>query len=180
MISSDSCVTLDWMMFVLSEYHEANGLHDICDFCMACRLLDWVMFVFSACPAIFWTEWCLCFQHAQQACELSDACVFSMPSRLLNWVMFIFSACPEGSWGAGCSQACSCVVSQGLCDPVNGSCSCYAGWMGTDCDTGELLPPQSALMTLGVCCTISHHSVALSIICHHFYHTKCFISSSSV
>ena len=48
-----------------------------------------------------------------------------------------YAAC-VGTWGNQCANKCQC-MNGATCDPVTGYCNCTAGWLGTTCDTGDLL-----------------------------------------
>ncbi|TNM90593.1 hypothetical protein fugu_002882 [Takifugu bimaculatus] len=40
--------------------------------------------------------------------------------------------CPTGKFGKACAEACLC-TNNSTCNPIDGSCQCYPGWIGTDC-----------------------------------------------
>lgn len=40
--------------------------------------------------------------------------------------------CPSGRYGKNCGLGCSC-TNNGTCNPIDGSCQCYPGWIGSDC-----------------------------------------------
>lgn len=44
----------------------------------------------------------------------------------------VFTVCPAGKFGKACAETCLC-TNNGTCNPVNGSCQCYPGWIGDDC-----------------------------------------------
>ena len=44
------------------------------------------------------------------------------------------TACSDGYYGQNCSHACSSNCK--TCKPTDGTCSCYAGWMGPNCSIG--------------------------------------------
>ncbi|XP_052236237.1 uncharacterized protein LOC127848005 isoform X4 [Dreissena polymorpha] len=45
-------------------------------------------------------------------------------------------ACPQGRFGKGCTSTCLCDMAHtSVCNPVNGSCTCDAGWTGPECKT---------------------------------------------
>ena len=46
-------------------------------------------------------------------------------------------ACSEGYYGQSCFRACPATCKS--CKPTDGTCSCYAGWMGPDCTIGTCL-----------------------------------------
>ena len=47
-----------------------------------------------------------------------------------------FAGCPDFTFGLNCSSACAC-TNGGVCNPVNGSCSCLPGYTGPQCETGD-------------------------------------------
>ena len=49
----------------------------------------------------------------------------------------MFSACRDGYYGQSCFRACPATCKS--CKPTDGTCSCYAGWMGPDCTIGICL-----------------------------------------
>lgn len=50
--------------------------------------------------------------------------------------LVVLTECPLGKFGYKCQENCQC-QNGALCDPVNGACSCTAGWQGTFCEQGE-------------------------------------------
>ncbi|KAI4830768.1 hypothetical protein KUCAC02_002381, partial [Chaenocephalus aceratus] len=40
--------------------------------------------------------------------------------------------CPSGKYGKACAETCVC-TNNGTCNPIDGSCQCYPGWIGEDC-----------------------------------------------
>ncbi|KAH3847198.1 hypothetical protein DPMN_089515 [Dreissena polymorpha] len=45
------------------------------------------------------------------------------------------STCPQGRFGKGCTNTCLCDMTHtSVCNPVNGSCTCDAGWTGPECN----------------------------------------------
>ena len=47
---------------------------------------------------------------------------------------FYSTACKYGYYGQNCSSVCS--QNCKTCNPTDGTCSCYAGWMGPNCSIG--------------------------------------------
>ncbi|XP_052216781.1 fibrillin-2-like [Dreissena polymorpha] len=44
-------------------------------------------------------------------------------------------ACPQGRFGKGCTSTCLCDMTHtSVCNTVNGSCTCDAGWIGSECN----------------------------------------------
>ncbi|XP_048238235.1 uncharacterized protein LOC124135986 isoform X1 [Haliotis rufescens] len=44
--------------------------------------------------------------------------------------------CTSPTYGFNCASKCTCVFpNTASCDPVNGSCTCNTGWIGTNCET---------------------------------------------
>ena len=54
-------------------------------------------------------------------------------------------ACPEGTFGSGCSETCAC-ENEGLCNSVDGSCTCVGGWTGPTCSTRETPTNEDVLV----------------------------------
>ena len=50
---------------------------------------------------------------------------------LVNW-MYLLLFVGLG-YGLGCLELCEC-LNDAYCNPINGSCSCTPGWLGTHCD----------------------------------------------
>ena len=50
------------------------------------------------------------------------------------WGFLYVAACKKGYYGQNCSRVCSSNCKK--CKPTDGTCSCYAGWMGPNCRTG--------------------------------------------
>lgn len=46
-----------------------------------------------------------------------------------------FAVCPSGRYGKGCTEICLC-TNNGTCNPIDGSCQCFPGWIGEDCSQG--------------------------------------------
>ena len=47
--------------------------------------------------------------------------------------MLFVLVCPKGKFGTNCQENCLCSVNS-ECDPYNGTCECYDGWLGKTCD----------------------------------------------
>lgn len=54
------------------------------------------------------------------------------------------TACPFGFFGLNCSRECHC-QNGGVCDPLDGHCSCTPGWMGTFCQQRKCLSSLTQL-----------------------------------
>ena len=48
---------------------------------------------------------------------------------------FYLTACSEGYNGQNCSHVCSSNCR--TCNPTDGTCNCYPGWMGSNCNIGN-------------------------------------------
>lgn len=44
----------------------------------------------------------------------------------------LFTVCPSGRFGKNCAGICTC-TNNGTCNPIDRSCQCYPGWIGSDC-----------------------------------------------
>ena len=51
-------------------------------------------------------------------------------------VFFSILVCPTGTYGQDCSMTCKCKNSA-ACNPVDGTCTCTAGYTGAICDTSK-------------------------------------------
>jgi hypothetical protein len=98
-----------------------------------------VCFIYSECAAV---SPCVCvcvcvcvcpvFQHA--------ICVFVCLDYFHNFVVLVYplcvsAVCPSGKFGRACAEKCLC-TNNGTCNPIDGSCQCYPGWLGDDCSKG--------------------------------------------
>lgn len=70
------------------------------------------------------------------------ASVFLFP---FSWGFCVFTACPTGKFGLGCLYTCSCLSSNSVCSPIDGTCTCHAGYRGHNCDR----PCASGMWGLG-------------------------------
>lgn len=50
-----------------------------------------------------------------------------------------FAVCPSGRYGRACAEICLC-TNNGTCNPIDGSCQCFPGWIGEDCSQGRVDP----------------------------------------
>ena len=48
-----------------------------------------------------------------------------------------FCACELNRYGRNCANACNCSA-RGTCDPRDGSCSCFRGYKGENCEKRKL------------------------------------------
>lgn len=46
------------------------------------------------------------------------------------------TVCPSGKFGKACAETCVC-TNNGTCNPIDGSCQCYPGWISDDCSKCE-------------------------------------------
>lgn len=58
----------------------------------------------------------------------------------LHDCMCVFTVCPAGKFGKACAETCVC-TNNGTCNPIDGSCQCYPGWIGADCSRRKPPPP---------------------------------------
>lgn len=99
---------------------------------------DFTMIVFSR--NAFWT---------QGSQELTKFCSYFEiePQSALMSQFFCFhfaTACPFGFFGLNCSRECHC-QNGGVCDSLDGHCTCTPGWMGTFCQQRKCLSSLSQL-----------------------------------
>lgn len=57
-----------------------------------------------------------------------------------------FSVCPSGRYGRVCAEICLC-TNNGTCNPIDGSCQCFPGWIGEDCSHGVTYVPHPLLFS---------------------------------
>uniref|UniRef100_A0A8C2BWC6 Multiple EGF-like-domains 10 n=1 Tax=Cyprinus carpio TaxID=7962 RepID=A0A8C2BWC6_CYPCA len=62
---------------------------------------------------------------------------YSCQTVWITWGMCLLHAiysfmCPSGRFGKNCAWSCTC-TNNGTCNPIDGSCQCYPGWIGSDC-----------------------------------------------
>ncbi|KAI3371279.1 hypothetical protein L3Q82_023896, partial [Scortum barcoo] len=57
---------------------------------------------------------------------LSNSFTVKFKSLLLE------NVCPSGRYGRACTEICLC-TNNGTCNPIDGSCQCFPGWIGDDC-----------------------------------------------
>ncbi|XP_046583515.1 multiple epidermal growth factor-like domains protein 10 [Haliotis rubra] len=58
----------------------------------------------------------------------------SMVSKLGLIEMYVYGDCQHDSYGQECGTFCRQNCTEGLCDDVNGTCTCVLGWKGDNCD----------------------------------------------
>ena len=71
---------------------------------------------------------------SQVYCFISCVVTFSKKVEVWMSLTFFSAECADGSAGAGCSITCDC-KNGGVCNHVDGSCTCQAGFQGADCAT---------------------------------------------
>ena len=65
--------------------------------------------------------------------------IFTCMTFLLSLIFWIFTTvCPPTKYGPNCELKCTC-KNGGLCNPVDGSCTCALGWTGDYCEKGKLI-----------------------------------------
>lgn len=55
--------------------------------------------------------------------------------------------CPQGQYGPSCHLTCTC-QNGGICDHVDGNCTCGLGWTGRSCEKGDFLLRWQWICTL--------------------------------
>lgn len=75
----------------------------------------------------------LCMSVMIFSSELFCEIVFYFPS--------LFAVCPSGRYGRACGEICLC-TNNGTCNPIDGSCQCFPGWIGEDCSQGIIFIPS--------------------------------------
>ena len=77
--------------------------------------------------------------------------------------------CPSGRFGDACAETCPC-TNNGTCNPIDGSCQCFPGWIGGDCSRRKSLislpvshtPSVERLLVVCVCvCVVVHLCVCV-------------------
>ncbi|TNN86924.1 Multiple epidermal growth factor-like domains protein 11 [Liparis tanakae] len=56
--------------------------------------------------------------------------------------------CPSGRYGRVCSEICLC-THNGTCNPIDGSCQCFPGWIGEDCSHAPDIKASVAIKVRG-------------------------------
>ncbi|KAK2524386.1 hypothetical protein Q9233_009315 [Columba guinea] len=78
-------------------------------------------------------------QIQELICSGYCPCEVTIPVKievtLFNDLLFI---CPSGKYGKDCAEVCQC-TENGTCNPMDGSCQCFPGWIGTDCSQTALM-----------------------------------------
>lgn len=65
--------------------------------------------------------------------------IFTCMTFLLSLIFWISTAvCPPTKYGPNCELQCTC-KNGGLCNPVDGSCTCALRWTGDYCEKGKLI-----------------------------------------
>lgn len=67
-----------------------------------------------------------------------------------NVLFLYFVVCPSGRYGRACAEICLC-TNNGTCNPIDGSCQCFPGWIGEDCSQGIVVCLICSLTLLVVC-----------------------------
>uniref|UniRef100_A0A8C1P2H4 Multiple EGF-like-domains 10 n=1 Tax=Cyprinus carpio TaxID=7962 RepID=A0A8C1P2H4_CYPCA len=90
---------------------------------------------------IVWITWGMCLLHAIYSfSSLCNVFHFHGPVSVL-WLcqrtvvltsVCLCAVCPSGRFGKNCAWSCTC-TNNGTCNPIDGSCQCYPGWIGSDC-----------------------------------------------
>lgn len=65
--------------------------------------------------------------------------------------------CPQGQYGPNCHLTCTC-QNGGICDHVDGNCTCGLGWTGRSCEKGDFLLRWQHICTLQKGFVVSPHT----------------------
>lgn len=76
--------------------------------------------------------------------EIED-CIIEKSERVPTVAAFFFFAavCPGGKFGKACAESCLC-SNNGTCNPIDGSCQCFPGWIGDRCSQRKPAPPTDS------------------------------------
>lgn len=55
--------------------------------------------------------------------------------KVMFFLCVFIVVCPSGRYGRACAEICLC-TNNGTCNPIDGSCQCFPGWIGEDCSQG--------------------------------------------
>ncbi|TKS73504.1 Multiple epidermal growth factor-like domains protein 10 [Collichthys lucidus] len=69
---------------------------------------------------------CTAPDHAIMSRAIVSACLASLALCATKAI------CPSGRYGRACAEICLC-TNNGTCNPIDGSCQCFPGWIGADC-----------------------------------------------
>lgn len=74
-----------------------------------------------------------CWAGGFKSCFLSKMLEFhAMRCNCALLTYNLFTVCPSGRFGKNCAGVCTC-TNNGTCNPIDRSCQCYPGWIGSDC-----------------------------------------------
>ena len=100
-----------------------------------CKLLTEMLYVTET-LIVNWSNVNLSENKKQVSAFTNLKILLSLKKLCLLIDLVVVTECPSGSHGYECLEDCQC-QNGALCDPVNGACSCAAGWQGTFCEQGE-------------------------------------------
>lgn len=56
----------------------------------------------------------------------------------------LHTVCPSGKFGKACAESCLC-SNNGTCNPIDGSCQCFPGWIDDHCSQRKSAPSSDRL-----------------------------------
>lgn len=69
--------------------------------------------------------------------------------------------CPSGRYGRACAEICLC-TNNGTCNPIDGSCQCFPGWIGDDCSHGTVALSFLLLCVISLFSSSSSHLIIIA------------------